>query len=80
MCDVVAPYVQNESIMDYFDKLGSKMHHMHIVDSDGASDSYIMPGEGKMPLKELMEELKYIKFDGTMTADNVIYDAILYKN
>ncbi|WP_425447308.1 fructoselysine 3-epimerase [Dethiothermospora halolimnae] len=71
MCDVVAPYVQYESIMTYFDKLGDKMYHMHIVDSDGSSDNHIMPKEGKMPLKELIMELKEINYDKTMTIELV---------
>lgn len=71
MCDVVPPYVQHESIMSYFDKLGEKMYHMHIVDSDGTSDTHIMPGEGQMPLEELIKELKEIEYDKTMTIELV---------
>lgn len=71
MCDIVPPYVQQESIMAYFDKLGEKMYHMHVIDSDGASDTHIMPGEGQMPLKEMMDELKEIDYQGTMTIELV---------
>ena len=71
MCDVVPPYVQHESIMTYFDKLKDKMYHMHVVDSDGASDNHIMPGEGQMPLKEIMSELKEMSYQGTMTIELV---------
>lgn len=71
MCDIVPPYVQQESIMAYFDKLGEKMYHMHVIDNDGASDTHIMPGEGQMPLKEMMEELKEIDYQGTMTIEFV---------
>ena len=48
-------------IMDYFDKLGDKMYHMHIIDGRHDSDDHVMPGEGDMPLPELMQELKEIK-------------------
>ena len=34
MCDIVPPFVQHESIMAYFDKLGNKMDHMHIIDGE----------------------------------------------
>ncbi|NLK64601.1 MAG: fructoselysine 3-epimerase [Tissierellia bacterium] len=57
MCDVVPPYVQNESIMTYFKKLGDKLMHLHIIDSDGSSDNHLMPGDGSIPLKELMGEI-----------------------
>lgn len=71
MCDVVPPFVQHESIMAYFDKLGSKMDHMHIIDGDNGTDSHIMPGEGSMPLQEMMQELKRIGYNGTATLELV---------
>ena len=71
MCDIVPPYVQHESILDYFDKLQKRMYHMHVVDSDGYSDNHIMPGEGQLPLKELMCELKEMNYEGTMTIELV---------
>lgn len=71
MCDIVPPFVQNESIMAYFDKLKEKMYHLHIIDSDGSSDTHIMPGDGQIPLKELMEELKAINYQGTATIELV---------
>lgn len=71
MCDIVPPFVQNESIMTYFDKLGDKMAHIHFIDSDGSSDTHYMPGEGRMPLKELMCELKERNYNGTMTIELV---------
>lgn len=71
MCDIVAPYTQAESIMDYFDKLGDKMYHMHIVDGVSDSDSHVMPGEGQIPMQELMYELKDINYSGTATIELV---------
>ena len=71
MCDVVPPFVQHESIMAYFDKLGSKMHHMHIIDGEQGTDSHIIPGEGSMPLKEMLYELKRINYQGTATLELV---------
>lgn len=71
MCDIVPPFVQHESIMAYFDKLGDKMYHMHIIDSDGTSDTHVMPGEGMLPLAEMMAELKEIPYEGTATLELV---------
>ncbi|MGX6979662.1 fructoselysine 3-epimerase [Vagococcus elongatus] len=72
MCDVVPPFVQHESIMGYFDILGDKMDHMHIIDGDQGTDSHIVPGEGSIPLKELMYELKRINYDKTITLELVL--------
>lgn len=71
MCDLVPPFVLNESILGYFDKLGSKMAHLHIVDSDGRSDTHVLPGEGVLPLKELLGELKAMNYKGTATIELV---------
>ena len=71
MCDIVAPYTQAESMMDYFDKLGDKMYHMHLVDGVPDSDSHIMPGEGQIPMQELIMELKDINYDRTATIELV---------
>ena len=71
MCDVAAPFVQHESISAYFDKLGQKMYHMHIVDSSGSDDVHLVPGEGRLPLPELMYELKERDYHGSATIELV---------
>ncbi|ELY4721314.1 fructoselysine 3-epimerase [Cronobacter sp. 153480017-3] len=71
MVDICAPFVQGEPVMSYFDKLGDKLRHLHIVDSDGASDSHYIPGEGKMPLRELMRDIIDRGYDGYCTIELV---------
>ena len=71
MCDVVPPFTQFESIMDYFDKLGDKMYHIHLIDGVKDSDDHVMPGEGSIPLPELIKELKEINYDKTATIELV---------
>lgn len=57
--------------MSYFDKLGDKLRHLHIVDSDGASDTHYIPGEGKMPLRELMRDIIDRGYEGYCTVELV---------
>jgi protein FrlC len=71
MCDIVPPYVQQESIMSYFKKLGTKLKHLHIVDSCGNNDTHLMPGDGNIPLKELMEEINEYGYNGGATIELV---------
>ena len=71
MNDIIVPYIQGENIMNYLDKLGDKMVHMHIVDSGGVSESHVCPGLGVLPLKELMAELKDYGYDGNITIELV---------
>ncbi|EMB0591031.1 fructoselysine 3-epimerase [Escherichia coli] len=67
----LTPYVQAEPVMSYFDKLGDKLRHLHIVDSDGASDTHYIPGEGKMPLRELMRDIIERGYEGYCTVELV---------
>ena len=71
MCDIVPPFVQHESIMAYFDKLGNKMDHMHIIDGENGSDTLLIPGEGNIPIKEMLYEMKRIGYDKTATLELV---------
>ena len=71
MCDIVPPFVQHESNMAYFDKLGNKMDHMHIIDGENGSDTHLIPGEGNIPIKEMLYEMKRIGYDKTATLELV---------
>lgn len=71
MCDIVPPFVQQESIMAYFDRLGDKMYYMHVIDGENGSDTHLLPGEGSIPLKEMLYELKRIDYDKTATIELV---------
>jgi len=71
MCDIVPPFLQHESILAYFDILGDKMGHMHIIDSNGVDDSHVMPGEGVLPLKELLAELDQRQYGAGATIELV---------
>ena len=71
MCGIVPPFVQHESIMAYFDKLGNKMDHMHIIDGENGSDTHMIPGEGNIPIKEMLYEMKRIGYDKTATLELV---------
>lgn len=71
MCDLVPPFVQHESMLDYLDKLGDKMYHFHIIDGEQGTDSHIVPGEGAIPLRELFMELKDSGYDRMATIELV---------
>ncbi len=71
MCDIVPPFVQHESIMAYFDKLGNKMDHMHIIDGENGSDTHLIPGAVNIPIKEMLYEMKRIGYDKTATLELV---------
>ncbi len=71
MNDIVVPYIQGENIIAFNKKLGSKLVHMHIVDSDGQSEDHYCPGYGNLPLKNFMQELSQSGYDKTVTIELV---------
>ena len=71
MMDIVPPFQQQEQMMSYFSKLGEKMYHLHIIDSNGVDDSHVMPGEGVLPMKELLQEIRDYGYEGTATIELV---------
>lgn len=71
MCDIVVPFVQNEPVMNYFEKLGDRCIHMHLVDSDGCSETHVLPGDGQIPLPELLGEIQDFGYDKTATIELV---------
>ncbi len=72
MMDIVPPFQQQEQMMSYFSKLGEKLYHLHIVDSNGVDDSHVMPGEGVLPMKELLQEIRDYGYTGTATIELVL--------
>lgn len=71
MCDVVAPFSQGEDPVDYARKLGDRMCHLHLVDSDGQSETHLIPGDGVMPLDSIVDEMRHAGYDGTATIELV---------
>lgn len=71
MCDLVVPFVQQEPAMNYFELLGDRCRHLHLVDSDGVSETHLLPGDGKIPLPELLGEIRAAGYDGTATIELV---------
>jgi len=71
MCDLVVPFVQREDPADYARALTGRMRHMHLVDSDGASDTHLIPGEGIMPLCDILQNMRAAGYDGTATIELV---------
>lgn len=71
MVDFAAPYVVNEPIMDYFDKLGDKIEHIHLIDSDGHSETHFMPGDGVIPFRQLLPKIKEYGYDKYYTIELV---------
>ena len=71
MCDVVPAFVQHQPIQDYFYHLKDELKHFHIIDSDGISDTHLLPGDGIIPLHQIAKMLKSKGYEGGLTIELV---------
>ena len=71
MCDVVPPAAAGEPVENYLDLLGDRLAHLHLVDSDGRSDSHLLPGDGALLLPELLRDLSDRGYRGRATIELV---------
>ncbi|MBQ8306668.1 MAG: fructoselysine 3-epimerase [Blautia sp.] len=71
MCDVVAPFTCGEDPAEYARLLGKRLLHLHVVDSDGKSDTHLIPGEGIMPLADILQRMKAYGYNGSATIELV---------
>jgi protein FrlC len=71
MCDICPPFCNHEPIMSYFEKIGNRLRHMHITDNDGHSDTHMMPGDGRIPLRQLFHEIEVTNYKGYCTIELV---------
>jgi len=72
MCDICPPFCNREPIMSYFDKLGDRLRHMHIIASDGCSDTHMMPGDGNIPLRQLLRAIEARNYQHFCTVELVM--------
>ena len=73
MCDVVVPFVQGEDPADYPRRLGPRMAHLHLVDSDGQSETHLIPGQGRMDLKSLLRDFQTAGYHDRATLELVTH-------
>ena len=73
MCDVVVPCVQHRDPAEDVRLLGSRMGHLHLTDSDGVTETHLLPGDGIMDLGTLLTDLKKLGYDGRATLELVTH-------
>ena len=73
MCDVVVSFVQQRNPADDIRLLGSRMAHLHLTDSDGITETHLLPGDGAMDLRGLLGELRTGIYDGSATLELVTH-------
>ena len=71
MCDLAAPFTCGENPADYMKLPGGGCYHLHLVDNDKKSDTHLIPGEGCMPLQEILTGFERAGYNGRATIELV---------
>lgn len=71
MCDLAVPFTSGEPAAEYVRRLGARFGWLHVIDSDGASDSHLLPGEGRLPLSGVLKEIRAAGYNGCATIELV---------
>lgn len=75
MMDTVNPFIMHEAFSNYFDRLGDRMGHIHLTDSNGVDHSHLMVGDGLIPMEQLfslIERRKYGRYCSIELGENTV--------
>jgi hypothetical protein len=64
MLDLAAPLTVGEPASEYFEKLGSDLVHMHLVDCVKDKEDHLIAGDGELPFEEVLMMLDRYGYDG----------------
>lgn len=65
--DTVAMAAAGESVVDYFELLGDRVHHVHLI--DGTPTGHLAWGDGELPLERILATLDQHDYSGWMTVE-----------
>lgn len=69
MIDTIPMAQADESIIDYFNEIGSRLEHIHFI--DGKPEGHLAWGDGVLPLGKYMDELETMGYKGQLTLEIV---------
>ncbi len=69
MMDLAPVAVANEPIGSYFDKLGDRLIHIHICNTDGCTDAHRRLEDGVLPMADVFSVFRRHGYDGWVCAE-----------
>lgn len=58
-----------DRILEFINRFGNRIHHVHISDNFGRRDDHLAVGDGDIDFKALISALKKIQYDDTITLE-----------
>jgi protein FrlC len=62
--DIVPPVVTAEPLSNYFERLGDRVSHVHICNTDGKSDAHLELDNGILNIADVLSEIRACGYDG----------------
>lgn len=69
MLDVVPPNIAYEPYSAYFEKLGDRLHYIHLCNNDGRTDAHLRLDTGCLPVEDILEIAKNRKYEDYITVE-----------
>ena len=69
MLDIVPPFVAHEPLSSYFEKLGGRMHYIHLCGGDCSTDAHLRLEHGSIPVADVMKLFLDYGFDDYVTVE-----------
>jgi fructoselysine 3-epimerase len=69
MLDLACPLIVGEPIIEYFDKMGSDIRHIHFIDATKHCEDHLIPGDGEIDFPHLVKMLKEVDYQGYLSLE-----------
>lgn len=69
MLDLACPLLSREPMVEYFNKCGSDIRHIHFIDATIDSEDHLIPGDGQMDFHGIVRTLKEVGYDGYLSLE-----------
>ena len=69
MLDLACPLLSREPMVEYFNKCGKDVRHIHFIDAMIDSEDHLIPGDGQMDFPGIVRTLKEVGYDGYLSLE-----------
>lgn len=69
MLDLACPLLSREPMVEYFNKCGKDIRHIHFIDATIDSEDHLIPGDGQMDFHGIVRTLKEVGYDGYLSLE-----------
>lgn len=69
MLDLACPLIAREPMVEYFNKMGKDILHIHFIDALIESEDHLIPGDGQLDFSGIVKTLREVGYDGYLSLE-----------